>query len=123
LITNDLEQAFYLDDESGFSWRVETLWRVAEDYEQVVLPLDSLIHNLRKPQWGSNLTPMDALSHINRILKADLEYPILVYKKNNKLEVCDGIHRLCAYHMTGTDSVVAKLINLPMPDFAGVHKR
>ena len=52
-----------------------------------------------------------------RIMKADLNYPIILIKRNGKFEyVLDGNHRLQKAIMTGEEYIKAKVLDLDNPN-------
>jgi len=58
-----------------------------------------------------------------RILKADLSYPIVIVKKNGKLSyVLDGNHRMTKAIDIGEDTIKSKILDLDNPNVPPVFK-
>ena len=58
-----------------------------------------------------------------RILKADLSYPIVIVKKNGKLSyVLDGNHRMTKAIDIGEDTIKTKVLDLDNPNVPPVFK-
>ena len=58
-----------------------------------------------------------------RILKADLSYPIVIVKKNGKLSyVLDGNHRMTKAIDIGEDTIKTKVLDLDDPNVPPVFK-
>ena len=58
-----------------------------------------------------------------RILKADLSYPIVIVKKNGKLSyVLDGNHRMTKAIDMGEDTIKTKVLDLDDPNVPPVFK-
>ena len=58
-----------------------------------------------------------------RILKADLSYPIVIVKKNGKLSyVLDGNHRMTKAIDIGEDTIKTKILDLDNPNVPPVFK-
>ena len=100
-------------------WKVEDLWEVAEGLPIEYIPLQLLTDQLEGTYWTQgeeeDVTPQWVLGHTRRILKADLNYPILVNSENT---IVDGIHRLCRAVLDGRDDIaVQRIEELPPPLF------
>ncbi len=84
--------------------------------------IGDLIWNFDLPLWGKdgeswNLTPWDVIneipgsaSHRRRIENVDMEHPILVFKKNGKWLIIDGVHRLVKAYLNGQQTILVKII-------------
>lgn len=58
-----------------------------------------------------------------RILKADLSYPIVIVKKNGKLSyILDGNHRMTKAIEIGKDTIKTKILDLDNPNVPPVFK-
>ena len=86
----------------------------------VRLRVDDLLHNLEEDSWDdlsrdeiySPLTvlqnPKQYKSEYERIEKADLSFPIIV---NPKMDIIDGLHRLCKSYLQKNDSIKAYIFD------------
>jgi len=75
------------------------------------------------PLWGKdgeswNLTPWDIINRVpgsesqrKRVENVDLNFPILVYRKNNRWIVVDGVHRLVKMYLEDKSIVSAKVLS------------
>ena len=84
--------------------------------------IKDLIWNFDLPIWGKdgeswNLTPWDVINKVlgsesqwRRVVGADVEYPILIMKKNDKWLIVDGVHRLVKAHIMGQKTISAKIV-------------
>lgn len=102
-------------------WSVEDLWEAAKEYPVELIPVVDLVDKLNGTCWtegaGEDATPQWVLGHTRRILKADLNCPILIDEKNN---ILDGVHRLCKAVLDGRDNIaVQRIERLPEPLFEG----
>lgn len=89
----------------SIDWDVEALWQL--DLPTELVPVTSLAWHLDVPVWPDNdgkpycVTPRQVLddpaAHArehDRVLAADLSYPIEIYPNRRRLMILDGIHRL-----------------------------
>ncbi len=84
--------------------------------------IKDLIWNFDLPLWGKdgeswNLTPWDVINEIpgsasqrRRTEDIDMGYPILVFEKNGKWLIIDGVHRLVKAYLNGQQTIPAKII-------------
>jgi disulfide oxidoreductase YuzD len=93
--------------------------------EEVLLNVEKLSFLLKRKVWGSNgksydLSPMEVIEDPSnkdysyqqeKIEKADLKFPIFLVKKDGKLRVVDGYHRLAKAFQQGKKKIKAKTIN------------
>lgn len=84
--------------------------------------IEKLVWNFDLPLWDKdgtddwNLTPRevinkipDSSTHRQRIVEADLQFPILLTEKNNKWLIIDGAHRLVKAFEAGQKTIKAKI--------------
>jgi hypothetical protein len=97
------------------TWQVETLWAASADVPIEMVPTDTLRHHLDTPCWEAEpMTPAEVVSHAQRILNADLNYPILLSQYGH---IMDGVHRLCKAVLYGHPYVQVRRFTLdPPPD-------
>jgi hypothetical protein len=97
-------------DDARYSWDVDKLWIEFESIE----PIDWTIPDSFKEEWcWGQSHPSD---HIERCLKADLSYPILVW--NNT--IIDGCHRTIKALAENKKTIKAKVIkDMPSPSSIG----
>jgi len=82
-----------------WTWKVEDLWEAARDlpvHELDIPAVTEITDLLESPVghvWGSEgeFTFWNLLEHMERVLEADLSYPILASPEGS---ILDGIHRL-----------------------------
>ena len=61
---------------------------------------------------------------LDRILKADLNYPIIIVKKNGELSyILDGNHRMKKAIEVGEDTIKAKILDLDKPNIPPTFKK
>ena len=81
-----------------FSFNVEKLWELSKEIEEEWISIELLADQLKDECWG--ISPWEIYeifqdnisgAHLDRILNADLNYPILLTPHGH---VCDGMHRL-----------------------------
>ncbi len=99
-------------------WKVEDLWEHAKTLPVEFIPVETLVEQLQGTCWTEgedDVTPEWVLGHTRRILKSDLDYPILVDENNI---IVDGVHRLCKAVLEGKEVVkVQRFQRLPEPLF------
>jgi len=100
-------------------WLVDELWENAKELPVEYMPVEALVGQLNGTCWtdgDEDVTPQWVLGHTRRILKADLNYPILINSENM---ILDGIHRLCKAVIEGKVEVAVQRIDpLPTPTFS-----
>ena len=98
-------------------WRATTLWRLSESMPVEQVPLDSFDWTNANFQCGSLSDPplwRDIGDHTRRILKADLQYPIIISAAG---DVMDGMHRILKCYTFGLPTVPAvRFSTTPPPD-------
>jgi hypothetical protein len=93
------------------------------DLPIISIPIKTLLWHLDLPVWEKdgtddwNLTPRQVIEremgtdeHYQRVLEADLSYPILVTEYNKHLVILDGIHRLVKAFLENRTTIRAKRI-------------
>jgi hypothetical protein len=101
-------QTFSFD---GVTWSVGDLWGLVESQAPISVSVSEL-PDFDARVWVkrlSNVTPEWILEHAQRILAADLEYPILVTPEGY---VADGWHRLSKARIEGRKTILV----LRLPD-------
>lgn len=110
-MTSDYARQIYTDGE--LSWEVGTLIRLTENSKSVLIPVDSLPEFdarrwIHLPPRFKNVTVEWIMDHAERILHADLHYPIILTPDG---EVADGMHRLAKARWMGMTEINA--VRLP----------
>lgn len=94
----------------------------ALDIPIVYVEIKDLIWNFDLPLWGKdgeswNLTPWDVINEVpgsasqrKRVEEVDLNFPILVLKKNGRWLIVDGVHRLVKRYMERQQTISAKIV-------------
>lgn len=95
-----------------FSWDKKKVWRLELPAES--MPMPELIWHFEvpflwsKPDGYYDLTPQAVLENPNaypeehqRVLEADMSYPIDVMHWNGRWVILDGLHRLMKAHLQG----------------------
>lgn len=80
------------------------------------IPVQYIVDTLDNPFTSVKTEP-------ERILKADLSYPIVIVKKNGKLSyILDGNHRMTKSIEIGKDTIKTKILDLDNPNVPSVFK-
>ena len=80
------------------------------------IPVQYIVDTLDNPFTSVKTEP-------ERILKADLSYPIVIVKKNGKLSyILDGNHRMTKAIEIGKDTIKTKILDLDNPNVPPVFK-
>ncbi len=104
------------DDDNVYFWRVETLWRVAEELPVEHLTLDEIY-------WAQDScayleyddTYMSFALHVKRVVDSDLSYPVIISPSGS---VMDGMHRLVKAFVSGVSLVKAvRFSEMPPSDY------
>lgn len=117
----------------GFCWDNNLF----ENIDEPIIELDTneILWNMDLPFWEEekiddwNLTPREVIQnpeyypdHYQRILSADLSYPICIAKsKNGKWFVLDGTHRLAKAYINNLKTIKVKII--PDNKLLGINKK
>lgn len=97
------------------TWSVPKLWQAVQGRPIEVRERQSLEHFLDDLCWGdAPFSPRDVVTHTDRILKADLSYPIILSQCG---VVMDGMHRLAKAVLLDHPFVMVQQFDLdPPPD-------
>jgi hypothetical protein len=107
-----LEDQCYVDGNDG--WRVQTLWQAAEDLPIYEVPLIGL--RTDQSTWfdGGKVKFTDFLMHCDKVMKANLKYPILLTPEGG---IADGRHRLGKAIIKGHTTIkIKRFVSMPEPD-------
>ena len=99
-------------------WYTQGLWKQAEQLVPFELEVAS-IKELDENCWfgPDGPTLREVLGHLERIQKADLNYPIIL---NDDGSLMDGGHRLCKAILEGRTEIKAvQFPSMPVPDEVG----
>lgn len=95
---SDNKHGAYADDNNIYSVDLMFMYIKDKKPKAMLKPLTDLIGKLNESDWGDGLTAMTVIEnkdkypeHYNRIMKADLSYPIIIDKHD---AIIDGMHRL-----------------------------
>ena len=98
-------------------WFVERLWYLARDLPVHQVPLDA-IREFDQNCWFSAATPPTCRAvadHVQRILDADLNYPIILSAEGYLM---DGGHRIAKAYLAGIPTISAvQFLQDPEPDY------
>lgn len=108
------------DFEFDFENDPKTIWEL--DLPTIEIPIEKLSWHLDIPFWSTfnnfyDLSPKELINkpelsnfHYQKIIKADMKYPIdyTFYKNRNK--IIDGLHRLTKAYLDGLPSIKARFI-------------
>jgi len=104
---------------------------VAKGKPVTYVPIHKLVSELDRPVWLGNCVPMDVIvliksgvdttdhiytEHIDRILYADISYPIII---DSYYGILDGYHRLAQHYIRG--SVTVNCIMLQRVDLKSIR--
>lgn len=81
---------------SQYTWDVENLWDSTSEIKGVAIPMSDLTHTLEWDCWDGKMKPKNLLHHYQRLLEADLHFPILIVRQKDGrvCHVIDGMHRI-----------------------------
>lgn len=103
-------------------WYAPTLWKAAESPQNLRLelrPVEDLLPG-RFDDWAPLTTFKAALEFFERVMAADLSYPIILYWAEppvREVVICDGYHRLIKAILTKQPTIKAiRLWEMPPPD-------
>lgn len=104
-------------DNQTYYWKASTLWKLAEQMDVEDVPLDSFDWTNGNFQCNSLSDPplwRDIGDHAKRIMKADLQYPIII---NSSGDVMDGMHRILKAYISDMPTIKAvRFTQDPAPD-------
>ena len=95
-------------------WRIPRLWELARDLPVEQIPL-SKVERYLHGHWGPDRpTGYDIARHAQRIINADLDYPIIFAAEGHLM---DGTHRIAkAYALGLTELKAVRFRVTPEPD-------
>ena len=102
-------------DEKRLLWYTAGLWEKAAQLVPFELEIAS-VKELDENCWFGSRPPTlrEVLTHLERVQKADLSYPIIL---NYDGSLMDGGHRLCRAVLAGHTRIIAvQFPSLPAPD-------
>lgn len=116
----------------GKAYKVKKLWSAVRKNKVIQIPIKEIINHLEKNVWSYQIEgrmdfkPIDVIEnpminkyHYNRILMADLSYPIIVIK-NEGIDILDGLHRLAKAYLEKKDSLPATFITESQLQYAEI---
>lgn len=104
-------------DDGKYYYPVAKLVKISKNIKKEKVSLATFNHvfdDTTENAWGENslLNLIDFKEHTERVMKANLSYPILVLKGSN--EVCDGYHRLIKAKILGKKNIYVKFLTKKM---------
>ena len=77
-------------------WNLDYIWQASESLEEGIIDVDSLWENRYSKAWcwqhnDEIINNEFFLHHLERVMNADLTYPIILSEENY---ILDGVHRL-----------------------------
>ena len=103
-------------DGRKYTWRVETLWKEAQDLEPFEYKIESCAMLDEDCWFGDRHEPTvrRVMEHSRKIANVDLTYPIILSEDD---VVMDGLHRICSALLDGKTTILAvKFASNPKPD-------
>lgn len=99
----------YYTSNHGDVWYVPDLLEIACSSGQIQrIPLEKLYSSYRVTKASERKNSQD---FIQRALRADLRYPILVFQgRNGAFHICDGLHRYWKARHLGNSTIKARVI-------------
>lgn len=97
------------------SWSVfDTLIPATANLPVQEIDLDTFSPEMREKPWGDEMTLSQFYAHLRRVMKADLQYPIILSPEG---WIMDGCHRLLKAKFEGHKTIkVVRLISYPPCD-------
>lgn len=89
--------------------------------QTIKTPIDMLRSTEAAMMWGSldkksktisPLTLYGLIDHIERINRADMRYPIIILKEENKFTSLDGLHRIMKAALNDIPTIQARVVNI-----------
>lgn len=100
-------------------WSLDYIWSVSNDIETEYISIDFLWETMYKDIYvwldeNEELTNTHFLHHLERVMDADLNYPIILSEENY---ILDGVHRLIKSKYLGLKSIMCKkFVFDPLPN-------
>lgn len=111
-----------IEDGVIYRWRVQTLWKAAQEFEPTIVSIEKFQHELDEDRWYQSYqkpTIRSMMQHFKRVQRADLSYPIITSPKGF---ILDGIHRLVKAILTNQETIlVVQLTYYPTSDYDNDH--
>ncbi|RXJ72845.1 hypothetical protein CS022_13400 [Veronia nyctiphanis] len=112
-----------------YNWDVTKVWALDAPSQQ--LHIDTLAFMFELPFWSSvkgemrfDVKPIDVLNDPSlhphqwqRVIQADLRYPIDLIYSNNRYYILDGLHRLARLKQQGLTTVKVRIHSPNIQDF------
>lgn len=104
----------------NFDWNEEDVWKL--DYPTEEMDLAMLEWHFTIPFWNwnntwYNLTPNQVIENkdkykeqYERILNANIDYPIDIMENKGRYVILDGLHRLAKYKILGYTKIKVRII-------------
>lgn len=91
-------------------WSLDYIWSISEDLEIEYVSIDFLWDTMYKDIYvwldeDEKLTNTHFFHHLERVVDADLNYPIILSQENY---ILDGVHRLLKAKHLGLKSIMCK---------------
>ena len=100
-------------------WNLKTIWELSEDLEIAQIEVNQLWDTRYSRAWcwqqnDEEINNLFFLHHLNRVMHADLNYPIILSEENY---ILDGVHRLMRAKYLGLKSIsFVRFTKDPTPD-------
>ena len=113
-----------------FDWNEEEVWKL--NYEKEEMDIQKLEWHFDVPFWNLNgnwytLTPRSVMNHpetfkkeYERVMKADISYPIDVMENKGRFVILDGLHRLVKCKLLGMKEATVRII--PRSEIENISK-
>jgi hypothetical protein len=108
---------------NNFSCKIQDVIKLVENNEVLTVDTSIFFDKLNSDCWGEYinskripiipkkvLESREPIEHFNRILNADLSYPILIYYIGRRVCVIDGMHRIAKTKMLGLNQIFIKIV-------------
>lgn len=108
---------YFCDGKS--QWLAPTLWKAAAEgpSKEFELSLQELLAEVEFDDFAPLATFKDTVDYFQRVMNANLSYPIVVYQEDSKSIILDGFHRTMKAIITSQSLIKAiRLYELPKPD-------
>ena len=90
---------------------IDVLYDFVKDKRVYNIPIKKVIHELQPTPWEQGEERPGTKEFIARADKADLTYPIIVFKsKSNKLHIMDGVHRVYKARKAGNKYIKGHIL-------------
>jgi hypothetical protein len=106
------DQAYY---DGEFCYPVDKILELTKDIKPVKVDVSVLYEKINHPVkkvFGSIKKMYEFIEHVDRIMNADLKYPIIAFSEDN--DICDGCHRIAKAKIIGRSKLNVIYINKDM---------